>query len=77
MAAGSPTRERARLISRTRTGPGHGKDQCKGFIETDYARFSDAAHQQPGDLPIQGQRDTEPSKSRTRPPGGTSRIKLF
>jgi hypothetical protein len=35
-----------RLIYRTRTG--HGKDQRKGFTETDYARFLDAAHQQPG-----------------------------
>ena len=35
-----------RLIYRTRTG--HGKDQRKGFTETDYARFPDAAHQQLG-----------------------------
>jgi hypothetical protein len=35
-----------RLIYRTRTG--HGKDQRKGFTETDYARFLDAAHQQLG-----------------------------
>ncbi len=34
----------ARLIYRTRTG--HGKDQRKGFTETDYARFLDAARQQ-------------------------------
>ena len=33
-----------RLIYRTRTG--RGKDQRKGFDETDYARFLDAAHQQ-------------------------------
>jgi DDE superfamily endonuclease len=35
-----------RLIYRTRTG--HGKDQRKGFTETDYARFLDAALQQLG-----------------------------
>jgi putative transposase len=35
-----------RLIYRTRTG--HGKNQRKGFTETDYARFPDAAHQQLG-----------------------------
>ena len=35
-----------RLIYRTRTG--HGKDQRKGFTETDYARLLDAAHQQLG-----------------------------
>jgi putative transposase len=35
-----------RLIYRTRTG--HGKDQRKGFTETDYARFLNAAHQQLG-----------------------------
>ena len=35
-----------RLIYRTRTG--HGKDQRKGFTETDYAWFLDAAHQQLG-----------------------------
>jgi putative transposase len=37
---------RARLIYRARTGHGRGKDQRKGFTETDYARFLDAAHQQ-------------------------------
>jgi DDE superfamily endonuclease len=37
---------RARLIYRTRTGRRHGKDQRKGFTETDYARLLDAAHQQ-------------------------------
>ena len=36
----------ARLIYRTRTGRRHGTDQRKGFTETDYARFLDAAHQQ-------------------------------
>jgi transposase len=36
----------ARLIYRTRTG--RGKDQRKGFTETGYARFLDAAHQQLG-----------------------------
>jgi hypothetical protein len=35
-----------RLIYRTRTGRRHGNDQRKGFTETDYARFLDAAHQQ-------------------------------
>ena len=39
---------RARLIYRTRTGRRHGNDQRKGFTETDYARFLDAAHQQLG-----------------------------
>jgi len=38
----------ARLIYRTRTGRRHGHDQRKGFTETDYARFLDAAHQQLG-----------------------------
>jgi len=37
---------RPRLIYRTRTGRRHGSDQRKGFSETDYARFLDAAHQQ-------------------------------
>ena len=37
---------RPRLIYRTRTG--RGKDQRKGFTETDYARFLDAANQQLG-----------------------------
>ncbi len=37
---------RAQLIYRTRAGRRHGKDQRKGFTETDYARFLDAAHQQ-------------------------------
>ena len=37
---------RARLIYRTLTGRRHGEDQRKGFTETDYARFLDAAHQQ-------------------------------
>ena len=36
----------ARLIYRTRAGRRHGKDQRKGFTETDYARLLDAAHQQ-------------------------------
>jgi hypothetical protein len=36
----------ARLIYRTRTS--RGKDQRKGFTETDYARLLDAAHQQLG-----------------------------
>ena len=36
----------ARMIYRTRTS--RGKDQRKGFTETDYARFLDAAHQQLG-----------------------------
>ena len=36
----------ARLIYRTRTG--RGKDQRKGFTETDYARFLGGAHQQLG-----------------------------
>ena len=41
--------QRARLIYRVhRTGRGHGKDQRKGFTETDYARLLDAAHQQLG-----------------------------
>jgi transposase len=35
-----------RLIYRTCTGRRHGRDQRKGFSETDYARFLDAAHQQ-------------------------------
>jgi hypothetical protein len=35
-----------RLIYRARTGRRHGKDQRKGFTETDYAGFLDAAHQQ-------------------------------
>jgi hypothetical protein len=35
---------RARLIYRVHTG--RGKDRRKGFTETDYARFLDAAHQQ-------------------------------
>ena len=37
---------RPRLIYRVHAGRGHGKDQRKGFTETDYARFLDAAHQQ-------------------------------
>jgi hypothetical protein len=37
---------RARLIYRVHAGGRHGKDQRKGFTETDYARFLDAAHQQ-------------------------------
>ena len=36
----------ARMIYRTHTS--RGKDQRKGFTETDYARFLDAAHQQLG-----------------------------
>jgi putative transposase len=36
----------ARMIYRTRTS--RGTDQRKGFTETDYARFLDAAHQQLG-----------------------------
>jgi transposase len=39
----------ARLIYRTRTGRRHGNDQRKGFTETDYARFLDAAHRQLND----------------------------
>ena len=38
--------QEARLIYRTRTG--RRKDQRKGFTETDYARFGDAARQQLG-----------------------------
>jgi putative transposase len=37
---------RPRLIYRVHRGRGHGKDRRKGFTETDYARFLDAAHQQ-------------------------------
>ncbi len=37
-----------RLIYRVHAGRGHGKDQRKGFTETDYARLLDAAHQQLG-----------------------------
>jgi transposase len=37
---------RARLIYRTRVGPGSGTHQRKSFTETDYARLLDAAHQQ-------------------------------
>jgi transposase len=40
--------QRARLIYRVHAGRGHGKDQRKGFIEADYARLLDAAHQQLG-----------------------------
>jgi putative transposase len=36
--------QQARLIYRTRAG--RGKGERKGFTETDYARFLDAAHQQ-------------------------------
>jgi hypothetical protein len=39
---------RVRLIYRVRHGRGGGKDQRKGFTETDYARLLDAAHQQLG-----------------------------
>ena len=39
---------RVRLIYRVRRGRGAGKDQRKGFTETDYARFLDAVHQQLG-----------------------------
>jgi putative transposase len=35
-----------RLIYRVHRGRRHGKDQRKGFTETDYARLLDAAHQQ-------------------------------
>ena len=38
--------QQARLIYRTRTS--RRNDQRKGFTETDYARFLDAAHQQLG-----------------------------
>jgi putative transposase len=38
--------QRPRLIYRVRHGPRRGKDQRKGFTETDYARLLDAAHQQ-------------------------------
>jgi putative transposase len=37
---------RARLIYRTHAGRSSGKDRRKGFTETGYARFLDAAHQQ-------------------------------
>jgi len=37
---------RARLIYRTRVGPGSGTHQRKSFTETDYARLLDGAHQQ-------------------------------
>jgi putative transposase len=37
---------RPRLIYRVHNSRRHGKDQRKGFTETDYARFFDAAHQQ-------------------------------
>ena len=40
--------QRARLIYRVHAGRRHGKDQRKGFTETDYARLLDAAHQQLG-----------------------------
>ena len=39
---------RTRLIYRTHTGRGHGKDRRKGFTEADYARLLDAAHRQLG-----------------------------
>ena len=39
---------RPRLIYRVHTGRRKGSDRRKGFTETDYARFLDAAHQQPG-----------------------------
>jgi hypothetical protein len=38
---------RPRLIYRVYHSRRRGKDQRKGFTETDYARFFDAAHQQP------------------------------
>ena len=41
-----PARPPARLIYRTHAGGSTGKDRRKGFTETDYARFLDAAHQQ-------------------------------
>jgi transposase len=37
---------RPRLIYRVRHGRRHGKDQRKGFTESDYAALLDAAHQQ-------------------------------
>jgi hypothetical protein len=37
---------RPRMIYRTHRG--RWRDRRKGFTETDYARFLDAAHQQPG-----------------------------
>jgi hypothetical protein len=39
---------RPRLIYRVHTARGRGSDSRKGFTETDYARFLDAAHQQLG-----------------------------
>jgi transposase len=39
---------RPRLIYRVHTGRGQRRDPRKGFTETDYARFLDAAHQQLG-----------------------------
>jgi transposase len=40
--------QRPRLIYRTHTGRGRGRDRRKGFTEADYARLLDAAHQQLG-----------------------------
>jgi len=40
--------QRPRLIYRVHRGRRRGKDQRKGFTETDYARLLDAAHQQLG-----------------------------
>jgi hypothetical protein len=39
---------RPRMIYRVHRGRGCGKDRRKGFTETDYARFLNAAHQQLG-----------------------------
>ena len=39
---------RPRLIYRVHAGRGQRRDRRKGFTETDYARFLDAAHQQLG-----------------------------
>ncbi len=43
---------RTRLIYRVHAGRGNRKDRRKGFIETDYARLLDAAHQQLGGPPV-------------------------
>ena len=40
--------QRPRLIYRVHAGRGQRRDRRKGFTETDYARFLDAAHQQLG-----------------------------
>jgi len=43
---------RPRLIYRVHHGRRAGKDQRKGFTETDYARLLDAAHQELGGPPV-------------------------